>query len=156
MFYLQRKLPEKHVYCYRFTNADTSAYHFWQVFAEVFRILKPGGVFIVSFSNRMFYEKAISAWREGTAYSRVQLVVQYFLSVDGFTQPEVVKKLPMKSETSPLDGIMRLFGLSQSDPFYAVISYRNFKPSNWNMCWSANTSNPLHKVVQYVMYYLKQ
>lgn len=78
----------------------------------------------------MFYEKAISAWREGTAYSRVQLVVQYFLSVDGFTQPEVVKKLPMKSETSPLDGIMRLFGLSQSDPFYAVISYRNFKPSN--------------------------
>ncbi|XP_078172272.1 S-adenosyl-L-methionine-dependent methyltransferases superfamily protein [Carex rostrata] len=101
-----------------------------KVFAEVFRILKPGGVFIVSFSNRMFYEKAISAWREGTAYSRVQLVVQYFLSVDGFTQPEVVKKLPMKSETSPLDGIMRLFGLSQSDPFYAVISYRNFKPSN--------------------------
>jgi SAM-dependent methyltransferase len=108
----------------------TSLYYFWQVFAEVFRILKPGGVFIISFSNRMFYEKAISAWRDGTAYSRVQLVVQYFLSVDGFTQPEVVKKLPVKSENSPLDGIMRLFGLSQSDPFYAVISYRNFKPLN--------------------------
>ncbi|KAJ1696635.1 hypothetical protein LUZ63_005147 [Rhynchospora breviuscula] len=101
-----------------------------KVFAEVFRILKPGGVFIVSFSNRMFYEKAISAWREGTGYSRVQLVVQFFLSVDGFTQPEVVKKLPIKSDNSPLDGIMRLFGLSQSDPFYAVISYRNFKPLN--------------------------
>jgi predicted methyltransferase len=45
-----------------------------EVFAEVFRVLKPGGVFIVSFSNRMFYEKAVSGWRDGTGYSRSQLV----------------------------------------------------------------------------------
>ncbi|KAJ3675311.1 hypothetical protein LUZ60_004353 [Juncus effusus] len=100
-----------------------------KVFAEIFRILRPGGIFIVSFSNRLFYEKAISAWREGTAYSRIQLVIQYFLSVDGFTQPEVIKKVPMKPENnSLLDGIKRLFGLLQTDPFYAVVSYRNFKP----------------------------
>ena len=37
-------------------------------------MLKPGGVFIVSFSNRMFYEKAVSGWRDGTGYSRSQLV----------------------------------------------------------------------------------
>lgn len=37
-------------------------------------MLKPGGVAIFSFSNRMFYTKAITAWREGTEYSRVQLV----------------------------------------------------------------------------------
>ena len=36
-----------------------------EVFAEVYRVLKPGGVFIVSFSNRMFYDKAITAWRAG-------------------------------------------------------------------------------------------
>jgi len=101
---------------------------FKQVFAEVFRLLKPGGVFIVSFSNRMFYEKAISAWRDGTAYSRVQLVVQYFQCIDGFTQPEVVRKLPGAVDSSPLNGIMRLLGLSGSDPFYAVLAYRNFKP----------------------------
>ncbi|KAK7395776.1 hypothetical protein VNO78_16346 [Psophocarpus tetragonolobus] len=101
-----------------------------KVFEEVFRLLKPGGVFIVSFSNRMFYEKAISAWREGTAYSRVQLVVQYFQSVEGFTEPEVVRKLPNAQENmSPIGWIMRLFGLlSGLDPFYAVIAYRNFKP----------------------------
>ncbi|CAL0332987.1 unnamed protein product [Lupinus luteus] len=103
-----------------------------KVFAEVFRVLKPGGVFIVSFSNRMFYEKAISAWREGSAYSRVRLVVQYFQCVEGFTEPEVVKKLPStidaKENNSPFDWIMRLFGLlSGSDPFYAVIAYRNFR-----------------------------
>lgn len=101
-----------------------------QVFEEVFRVLKPGGAFIVSFSNRMFYEKAISAWREGTAYSRVQLVVQYFQSVEGFTEPEVVRKLPNAQENnmSPIGWIMRLFGLiSELDPFYAVIAYRSFK-----------------------------
>ncbi|KAM0828003.1 hypothetical protein ACQ4PT_067826 [Festuca glaucescens] len=105
-----------------------------KVFAEIYRVLKPGGVCIVSFSNRMFYEKAIGAWREGSAYSRVQLVTQYFQCVEGFTRPEVVRRLPPsdaaggKSGSSLLEALMRLFGQASSDPFYAVISYRNFKP----------------------------
>jgi len=32
------------------------------------------------------------------------------------------------SSASPLDAVLRLFGMASSDPFYAVISYRNFKP----------------------------
>ncbi|KAL2528957.1 S-adenosyl-L-methionine-dependent methyltransferase superfamily protein [Forsythia ovata] len=111
-----------------------------KVFAEVFQILRPGGVFIVSFSNRLFYEKAISAWRDGTAYSRVQLVVQYFQCVEGFTQPEVIRWLytattdagggnGAKENNSILSTITRWLGLvSGSDPFYAVIAYKNFKP----------------------------
>lgn len=90
-------------------------------------------MFIVSFSNRMFYEKAIGAWRDGTAYSRVQLVVQYFQCVEGFTQPEIVRKLPgtnkAQDEQSPFNWFLRLLGLmSGSDPFYAIIAYKNFKP----------------------------
>ncbi|XAR51934.1 Sterol 24-C-methyltransferase [Bertholletia excelsa] len=104
-----------------------------KVFQEVFRVLRPGGVFIVSFSNRMFYEKAIAAWRDGTGYSRVQLVTQYFQCVEGFTQPEIVRKIPAatgsnQEDESPLGWIMRLLGMiSGSDPFYAVIAYKNFK-----------------------------
>ena len=90
----------------------------------------------MSFSNRLFYEKAISTWREGTAYSRVQLVVQYFQCVEGFTQPETIRKLPTPApagapeDKSPLSWITRLLGLLSggSDPFYAVIAYKNFKP----------------------------
>ncbi|CAN0924983.1 hypothetical protein LINGRAHAP2_LOCUS34499, partial [Linum grandiflorum] len=107
-----------------------------QVFVEVFRVLRPGGVFIVSFSNRMFYEKAVASWRDGSDYSRVQLVVQYFQSVVGFTETEVVRKLRGRKEESSkksppgfswFKGLLDLLSGS-SDPFYAVITYKNFKP----------------------------
>ena len=42
------------------------------VFTEIHRILKPGGAAIISFSNRMFYQKAIQAWRDGSEASRVE------------------------------------------------------------------------------------
>ncbi|XP_010550170.1 PREDICTED: uncharacterized protein LOC104821099 [Tarenaya hassleriana] len=97
-----------------------------KVFAEANRVMKAGGVFIVSFSNRMFYEKAVREWREGSGYSRVQLVVQYFQCVEGFTQPEVVRG---GDQTSVLDRLLGFLGLSSGpDPFYALVAYKSFKP----------------------------
>ena len=89
------------------------------VFAEIHRILKPGGVAIISFSNRMFHQKAIQAWRDGSEASRVELVKQYFESVPGFSSPEVVAR---KSTAAP--NFLQWLGAGGGDPFYAVIAYR--------------------------------
>ena len=88
------------------------------VLSEIHRILKPNGVVIISFSNRMFYQKAIAAWRDGTDTDRVNLVRQYFQSVDGFSQPETVVHQP------PVAGFLQMLGLAGGDPFYAVIASR--------------------------------
>ena len=87
------------------------------IFSEIHRVLKPGGVAIISFSNRMFYQKAIQAWRDGSEGDRVKLVTGYFASVPGFTKPEVIIR-----QSQP--GIMQLLGMGGSDPFYAVIACR--------------------------------
>lgn len=89
------------------------------VFSEIHRILKPGGVAIFSFSNRMFFEKAIQAWREGTEASRVELVKSYFSAVPGFTPPEVIAR------QSSLPNFLQWMGVAGGDPFYAVIAYRS-------------------------------
>jgi SAM-dependent methyltransferase len=88
------------------------------VFAEIHRILKPGGIAIISFSNRMFYQKAIQAWRDSSERDRVELVKRYFQSVPGFSTPEVI------AEPSNVPSMLQMFGLPGGDPFYAVISSR--------------------------------
>ena len=88
------------------------------IFNEIHRILKPGGIAIVSFSNRMFYQKAIAAWRDGSEASRIELVKQYFKAVPGFTEPEAVVR---QSQTPSL---FQMFGIPGGDPFYAVIASR--------------------------------
>jgi SAM-dependent methyltransferase len=87
-----------------------------QVFGEMRRVLKPGGVAIVSFSNRMFFQKAIQAWRDGSEMGRVNLVKTYFAATPGFATPEVI------AERSIPIPVLQLFGLGGGDPFYAVIS----------------------------------
>lgn len=89
------------------------------VLSEIYRVLKPNGVVIISFSNRMFYQKAIAVWRDGTDTERVNLVKKYFQSVDGFTEPKVVVDQPS------LPGFLQMLGLAGGDPFYAVIARKS-------------------------------
>lgn len=86
------------------------------VFAEISRVLKPGGLVIVSFSNRMFFQKAIQAWRDGADRDRLELVKGYIRSAPGLGQPEVIER------PSTVPPILQMLGLASSDPFYAVIA----------------------------------
>jgi SAM-dependent methyltransferase len=88
------------------------------IFTEIHRILKPGGLAIISFSNRMFYQKAIQAWRDGSEASRVALVQRYFRSVPGFSEPEAIAR------TSQVPPFLQMMGLGGGDPFYAVLATR--------------------------------
>ena len=89
-----------------------------QIFAEIYRILKPGGIALISFSNRMFYQKAIAAWRDGSETNRVNLVKRYFQSVRGFGAPEVIIR------PSTLPPVLRMLGVPGGDPFYVVVAER--------------------------------
>ena len=88
------------------------------VFGEIYRILKPGGLAIISFSNRMFYQKAIAAWRDGSESNRVSLVKGYFKSVPGFSTPEVI------THTPSIPPILQMLGMPGGDPFYAIVAER--------------------------------
>ncbi len=86
------------------------------VFAEIQRVLKPGGIAIISFSNRMFPSKAIQAWQTASELGRVELVKSYFRATPGFAEPETLINQPAGA------GILQLFGFPGADPFYAVMA----------------------------------
>jgi hypothetical protein len=81
--------------------------------------------------------QAIAAWRDGSGYARTQLVQQYFQCVEGFTQPEVLQSVPLPEGSQQSGGgllsllpkqLRALLSSGVSDPFNAVVAYRNFRP----------------------------
>jgi SAM-dependent methyltransferase len=63
-----------------------------EVFQEVNRVLKPDGVFIVSFSNRCFPTKAVSVWTATSDTQHLALVTQYFESSGNWVNIEADQK----------------------------------------------------------------
>jgi SAM-dependent methyltransferase len=59
-----------------------------EIFAEVARVLKPGAVFVLSFSNRCFPTKAVAIWHQTTDEQHVQLVGSYFRQAGGWDEPQ--------------------------------------------------------------------
>ena len=89
------------------------------IFAELYRILKPNGLVVVSFSNRMFYQKAIASWRDNSDLGRVALVKSYVKSVAGFREVQAI----VRPATTP--SFLQMLGIMVADPFYAVIGKKN-------------------------------
>lgn len=79
------------------------------VFAEVARVLRPGGLCAVSFSNRMFPTKAIALWRATGDQGHARIIGHYFAETPGFDAPVL-------TDLSPHPGV--------SDPLFVVTSRR--------------------------------
>jgi SAM-dependent methyltransferase len=59
-----------------------------EVFASVARVVRPGGMFVCTFSNRLFPTKAIAGWLATNDAGHVAIVEEYFRRAGGFAEPE--------------------------------------------------------------------
>jgi SAM-dependent methyltransferase len=79
------------------------------VFAEVARVLRPGGVFVCTYSNRCFPTKAIRGWLATDDAAHAVIVSTYFELTDGFDAAVAQHRNPG----------------ARSDPLYAVWAQRS-------------------------------
>ncbi len=93
--------------------------HPFDVFEEINRVLKPGGAFIVTFSNRWFPPKAINIWSELHEFERMGLVLEFFLKSGHYKNLHTysMRGLPRPKDDKYASQI--LF----ADPVYAVWGY---------------------------------
>lgn len=93
------------------------------IFKETARVLKPGGLFLVIFSNRMFQQKAVKVWRESDENQRIDLVRDLFNKTGFF---ETAHLFVSKGKPRPADD--KYAGrIALSDPVYAVYAEKKGK-----------------------------
>ena len=86
-----------------------------ETFREINRTLKPGGVFIVTFSNRMFPTKAVRIWRMSSDQGRMDIVSSYMESAGNFVN---IRGSFVNSDDSP-----------PADPIFSVVSNKDGEPT---------------------------
>eukprot|EP00440_Ansanella_granifera_P045328 gb/GFBE01049116.1/.p1 GENE.gb/GFBE01049116.1/~~gb/GFBE01049116.1/.p1 ORF type:complete len:402 (+),score=57.60 gb/GFBE01049116.1/:1-1206(+) len=79
-----------------------------EVFQEIGRVLRPGGLATVAFSNRCFLTKVVALWSTGDDEDRAEVAANYFHFAGCFRDAEVVDISPS----------------ADSDPLYVVSAVR--------------------------------
>ncbi|MBM3924700.1 MAG: class I SAM-dependent methyltransferase [SAR202 cluster bacterium] len=78
-----------------------------EVFREVARVLIEGGPFVITFSNRMFANKAVRVWQACNDQQRMELVKMYLERAGGFTGITTQDRTPKLSRyTDPVFLVM--------------------------------------------------
>ena len=73
-----------------------------EVFRDVARVLRPGGRFVCTFSNRVFMTKAIAAWLYADDTERCRIVAEYFERSRVFGPSTVARRTPPGHPGDPL------------------------------------------------------
>ena len=81
-----------------------------EVFRDVGRVLRPGGPFVCTFSNRLFPTKAIRGWLAASDQGRAEIVAAYFRESGGWDEPTIDRRTPPDQ---------------RGDPLFAVWAYRS-------------------------------
>ncbi len=76
-----------------------------EVFDEVARVLRPGGLFCVTFSNRCFPTKVIQGWAQTDDRTHVAIVASYFAGSGPWDQPDHGYDGPPDRRGDPLHGV---------------------------------------------------
>jgi SAM-dependent methyltransferase len=91
-----------------------------EVFREVGRVLRPGGLHLVLFSNRMFPTKVVKIWDGSSEAERIWLVEDFFQAAGLFEKPRVFSS---QGHPRPADDPYAESGIP-SDPVFAVYADR--------------------------------
>jgi SAM-dependent methyltransferase len=72
------------------------------VFRDVARVLRPGGLFVITFSNRLFPTKAIRGWLMNDSNAHCEIVREYFARAGGFAPATVELRTSLTALGDPL------------------------------------------------------
>jgi SAM-dependent methyltransferase len=76
-----------------------------EVFREVGRVVRPGGTFVCTFSNRLFPTKAIRGWLFSDDDAHQRIVVDYFARAERFEPATHRRCTPLDHRGDPLYGV---------------------------------------------------
>ena len=73
-----------------------------EVFRDVARVVRPGGTFVCTFSNRCFPTKAIRGWLNSSDAGHGEIVAEYFRQAEGWQEPVIERRTPPAHPGDPL------------------------------------------------------
>jgi SAM-dependent methyltransferase len=73
-----------------------------EVFRDVARVLRTGGRFVCTFSNRLFPTKAVHGWLRADDEQRMAIVAEYFRQSQGFGPATAARRTPPHHPGDPL------------------------------------------------------
>eukprot|EP01038_Epipyxis_sp_PR26KG_P006409 gene6409-8822_t len=89
-----------------------------EVLKEISRILKPGGILIVSFSNRIFFNKAVALWTGKSDIDHFETIGEYLYFSGGYNEP--YQGYDCHTYCHQLNGVKSMS--ENGDPIYAVVA----------------------------------